>query len=298
MDFLVNNYLWIIIGAVMVALAIIGYFAEKTDFASKKIENDKKESTGEEQTLPNVVVDVPIDVKSGLSDNLSNSTQNMSDEGQLPNDNSTLEATIDGVPAELFAPLNPTDTINIDNVSPNVDLNENVEPINLPSDESNVKVSDADGVNFDDLYKENEQADNIELNKEEVVSNKDEYENMETSDSEITPIEEEVSSDPLFAANVAPLSVDLDEEKEQQEPWAEESIESSEKSESKHLDSEEMVNESEDSIEPVQEPEQITEPNDSPVTGNTQFEQGLPGDQVIINDDSKASGTEEDVWKF
>ena len=42
MDFIIDNYLWFIIGGVAIIMIIIGYFAEKTDFGRKPLRSEKK----------------------------------------------------------------------------------------------------------------------------------------------------------------------------------------------------------------------------------------------------------------
>ncbi len=54
MDFVINNYLWFIIGAVVLLMIIIGYFAEKTNFGKIPLNTnkDKKEKVAEEEITP------------------------------------------------------------------------------------------------------------------------------------------------------------------------------------------------------------------------------------------------------
>ena len=43
MDFIVDNYVWFIVGGVIILMAVIGYIADKTDFGRKGKENKVKE---------------------------------------------------------------------------------------------------------------------------------------------------------------------------------------------------------------------------------------------------------------
>lgn len=52
MDFVINNYLWFIIGAVVLLMIIIGYFAEKTNFGKIPLNANKKEKVAEEEATP------------------------------------------------------------------------------------------------------------------------------------------------------------------------------------------------------------------------------------------------------
>lgn len=54
MDFIVQNYVWFIVGGVIILMAVIGYIADKTDFGRKgkeenKIEKPKKEKKAKEK---------------------------------------------------------------------------------------------------------------------------------------------------------------------------------------------------------------------------------------------------------
>lgn len=54
MDFVINNYLWFVIGAIVLLMIIIGYFAEKTNFGKIPLNSgkDKKETTSEDESAP------------------------------------------------------------------------------------------------------------------------------------------------------------------------------------------------------------------------------------------------------
>lgn len=54
MDFVIDNYLWFIIGAIVLLMIIIGYFAEKTNFGKIPLNSnkEKKEKTIEEDSTP------------------------------------------------------------------------------------------------------------------------------------------------------------------------------------------------------------------------------------------------------
>lgn len=71
MDFVINNYLWFIIGAVVLLMIIIGYFAEKTNFGKIPLNTnkDKKEKNVEEEVTPtdSEVETMPMD-QIGIAD--------------------------------------------------------------------------------------------------------------------------------------------------------------------------------------------------------------------------------------
>lgn len=55
MDFVIENYLWFAIGAVVLLMIIIGYFAEKTNFGKKPLKETK-----EKQDVSNEASDVEV----------------------------------------------------------------------------------------------------------------------------------------------------------------------------------------------------------------------------------------------
>lgn len=55
MDFVIENYLWFAIGAVVLLMIIIGYFAEKTNFGKKPLKETK-----EKQDVSNENSDVEV----------------------------------------------------------------------------------------------------------------------------------------------------------------------------------------------------------------------------------------------
>lgn len=48
MDFVIDNYLWFVVGAIVLLMIVIGYFAEKTNFGKEPLKS-KKEATNIEQ---------------------------------------------------------------------------------------------------------------------------------------------------------------------------------------------------------------------------------------------------------
>lgn len=42
MDFIIDNYIWFIVGALVIIMAVIGYFADKTNFGRKEIQKRVK----------------------------------------------------------------------------------------------------------------------------------------------------------------------------------------------------------------------------------------------------------------
>ena len=67
-EFISNNSIWFIIGLILIALVVIGYFVSKTDFYSKKDEIVKEEEESKEnkivkedkKTKDDVDMDIPF----------------------------------------------------------------------------------------------------------------------------------------------------------------------------------------------------------------------------------------------
>lgn len=49
MEFITDNYIWFIVGGVVIVMAIIGYFADKTDFGRKKDKEEKPKPVKKEK---------------------------------------------------------------------------------------------------------------------------------------------------------------------------------------------------------------------------------------------------------
>ena len=76
MDFVINNYLWFVIGAVVLLMIIIGYFAEKTNFGKIPLNTrkEKKEKTVEDASSPvdTEAKELPID-ETAINNDILNS---------------------------------------------------------------------------------------------------------------------------------------------------------------------------------------------------------------------------------
>lgn len=55
MDFVIDNYLWFVIGGIILLMIIIGYFAEKTNFGKKPLSEKKPKEETKEVEVPEEV---------------------------------------------------------------------------------------------------------------------------------------------------------------------------------------------------------------------------------------------------
>ena len=138
MDFIIENYVWFIVAFVVIVMAIIGYFADKTDFGSKiekkeKKQNNKKnekikvEAKGINELTQNIAENNKDAVSTNQDENIVNIDQIKEQEklDPMPIDNENIDQS-------LFAPLTDTtskEQIN-DAVNSPVEL-KNIEPTNI-----------------------------------------------------------------------------------------------------------------------------------------------------------------------
>lgn len=61
MDFIVDNYLWFIVGGIVVLMIIIGFIAEKTDFGRKPFSQNKKEKSEKNKMIEESNEETPIE---------------------------------------------------------------------------------------------------------------------------------------------------------------------------------------------------------------------------------------------
>lgn len=84
MDFIINNYLWFIIGGILIFMIVIGYFAEKTDFGRKPLREKKRKDkidTAEELTSQPQIENKGInDVVVGMSEFTPSISEEVNDE--------------------------------------------------------------------------------------------------------------------------------------------------------------------------------------------------------------------------
>ena len=156
MDFIMNNYIWFIIGGILIVLAIIGFLAEKLKFGKKEFSLDskksepqkmKKQKSEPERTVEAVVEDNPED--RSIEDVLA------VPEREIKEENTT---------GEMFAYTEPdfkkeaegtaVETKEVNNDLPNDDL---FAPLNAPVEE---KASYEEPVMEEEPVIEKEEVDN------------------------------------------------------------------------------------------------------------------------------------------
>lgn len=138
MDFIIENYVWFIVAFVVIVMAIIGYFADKTDFGRKIEKKEKKQNNKKNEKIK-------VEAKgiNELTQNIAESNKDVASTNQDENivniDQIKEQEKLDPMPIDnenidqsLFAPLTDTtskEQIN-DVVNSPVEL-KNIEPTNI-----------------------------------------------------------------------------------------------------------------------------------------------------------------------
>lgn len=164
-NFIQTNYIWFIIGLIVIVMTVIGYFAEKSGFSfgegKKNTKEDIDEAKGkvdeksveladinkegiadmikdnnEDKVIPNYeeqVIEQPIEPEEKIDLQASNE-----DLYKPLGDTSDTNNDINGIPEELYAPINSTP---VANEPEKIEL-ETVTPFQMDAEESKEPVED------------------------------------------------------------------------------------------------------------------------------------------------------------
>ena len=141
MDFVMDNYLWFIVGGIALLMIVIGYFAEKTDFGKKPLSEKKsKEKVKEEvvETDKQETSEEPVVVASeeqGINDLLGGVQEDLT----IPLEDGLME-----IPA----------TEELNEALPETDLSE--EDLNVPFGDAEVRADDTQTLNIPEVVEDSE----------------------------------------------------------------------------------------------------------------------------------------------
>lgn len=145
MDFIVDNYVWFIVGGVIILMAIIGYIADKTDFGRKNKEEQNSEKKVKEKKVKEKKVDEKKEKIKVEAKGINELTQKAAKDSQIPleNDVNKDNASVpissnENIDQSLFAPLSDKTTeeiVQTNGINDNFEL-KNVEPTKLESQNS------------------------------------------------------------------------------------------------------------------------------------------------------------------
>ena len=155
MDFIVENYVWFIVGGVIILMAVIGYIADKTDFGRKGKDNQTNEEKPKKESKPKKTVEKKEKIKveaKGINELTQKATQN----GQMENNpvldtKTNISQNNENIDQSLFAPLSdkPTEIVpQANEPTENLEL-KNIEPVkldNVPQENSNQTVAEDEDI--------------------------------------------------------------------------------------------------------------------------------------------------------
>lgn len=147
MDFLIDNYLWFIIGGIVLIMIVIGYFAEKTDFGRKPFDGNNNDNENNKQSEENINL-AEIENKR-INDVLGQTNKNVAeDELVEPISNESTEDNFEDV--EILP--------NLDLEKPELDVSptnalEEIETNDVETPDIPEIIEEDDDINEDDVWK-------------------------------------------------------------------------------------------------------------------------------------------------
>lgn len=209
MQFISDNYFVILVISVLIIMACVGYFAEKTDFGRKGLDKKEPKKTNEKEKiniidLPNARLDSTGSLEKPLNKGLAEAfdmpiieqpqNQNINEDLNVPfGDNLENNEAEVNVSEDLSVPLETSETsfnedlnVPLENVEStfNEDLNaplENVEPVY--EEELNVPLEKVEPVYEEDLNAPLEETSDFEDNKEIAIDSDIQIEDETLNDS-------------------------------------------------------------------------------------------------------------------
>lgn len=143
-DFVTENYVWLIIVGIIILMAVVGYVADKTDFGRNKIEKQPKEKAKKEKVVKEktkkekVVEELPVIEQNTIEtmNSVENVEQPISNEYQqeiLPENNVNDNNVTDDnqVDQSLFEPLPSIDQVFNEQPAEQNNIEISSEPINI-----------------------------------------------------------------------------------------------------------------------------------------------------------------------
>ena len=196
-DFIVTNYIWILVAIVLIILAIIGSFIDKSFFGEKgkKDNDDVKNGKTNSDIVPNTTESAP---ENKLDNVLGNEKKNVV--GELPQESDNKQQVVDNIQKEEVANTNTannntinTSVVNINNTANTNTANNDNGSVNLMKNIEE-KLSSLDNELKSSLPEKNlidsDILDDIdELNIDETKQSKDNlFEKVKVDDIELPTI--------------------------------------------------------------------------------------------------------------
>ncbi len=156
MDFIVQNYVWFIVGGIIILMVVIGYIADKTDFGRKGKEENKVEKPKKEKKVKEKKEKIKVEPKgiTELTKEVSEKEKINVNTNATPNSNeikTDVKAENENIDQSLFAPLTNDIKEVIPQENDKVETPElkNIEPTKLEtsnSENNNQKVAEDEDI--------------------------------------------------------------------------------------------------------------------------------------------------------
>jgi hypothetical protein len=191
MDFITDNYVWFIVGGIILVMALIGYIAERTDFgrkeSTKKEKKEKIEKTNKEAVVaPPVQPIEEVPVVTDADNLIFGQDASLNDEVALnPN---VDETTVAGINEDLTVPLDPTSDVEAVEETPVIDEELMAplvsEDLNAPLEEPNETIND---INLEPVATETDSA--VETDEVNEIQSNDLFNETPAGIEEVIPEE-------------------------------------------------------------------------------------------------------------
>lgn len=208
--FLLENYVWIIVGVIIVLMTIIGYIADKTDFGNKKEKPAKKQKESNIEKIEEPVLEETTDVQVFEDEKID----------EVPEIDYTQE----------ISPVAPLDDFEMPEESSieQEDISEESsleEPVVLDDNMNEESQQEDNNISFDEVVSE-EMPDSIEEEVSEPIDNAfeeiKEDENSELNSDEQTDInteEPEALNEQFELPNIDKLNEEIADVEQEEDVW-------------------------------------------------------------------------------
>lgn len=131
MDFIIDNYLWFVIGGIILLMIIIGFFAEKTNFGKKPLSEKKPKEEAKEVDVTEEVEEPSVTEleDKGLNDILN---QPVAEDLTVPIDSELLDVNVEAKEMDTLPEIE----------LPEEDLNVPFGDVEVKSEEKDVETPD------------------------------------------------------------------------------------------------------------------------------------------------------------
>ena len=190
LNFINDNYLKLIIGLVLILMAIIGYYAEKTNFGNK-LKKDDKDKKDENVNVKNI----------GLNDFVGNNSMDVKENIYNDSTNDTITSMNESVESKNISPLMREDSEQLNTKS-------NEEEVSNQVLETTTKFTDIQENLNNQSNISNTKKEDLALNNENFVSNdnlsvlsNNSENNLEEEFRKIIPDEDSIEDDLMLEIN-------------------------------------------------------------------------------------------------